>query len=143
MAKNNRELSQLAAFIGIEDYSQENAAGGSFPFNQVVAIGASIYSGTDEAPAVGIGTTNVVKAFQVASRDGSLFSKVQDEGSTQHFESPTIRFEEANKLLQQIASVAAKTSGFNINGPELITNNKNWIIGTSQNFKIYFDLREM
>lgn len=76
MAKNNRELSQLAAFIGIEDYSQENAAGGSFPFNQVVAIGASVYSGTDEAPAVGIGTTNVVKAFQVASRDGSLFSKV-------------------------------------------------------------------
>ncbi len=61
----------------------------------------------------------------------------------QHFESPTIRFEEANKLLQQIASVASETSGFNINKPEIITNNKNWLIGTSQNFKIYFDLREI
>ena len=69
--------------------------------------------------------------------------KLQTHEEKQHFESPTIRFEEANKLLQQIASVASKTSGFNINKPEIITNNKNWIIGTSQNFKIYFDLREI
>jgi hypothetical protein len=69
--------------------------------------------------------------------------KLQTHENKQHFESPTIRFEEANKLLQQIALVASKTSGFNINKPELITNNKNWIIGTSQNFKIYFDLREI
>ena len=69
--------------------------------------------------------------------------KLKAHEDVQHFESPTIRFEEANKLLQQIASVASKTSGFNINKPELITNNKNWIIGTSQNFKIFFDLREI
>ena len=69
--------------------------------------------------------------------------RLQNHEGQQHFESPTIRFEEANKLLQQIASVASKTSGFNINKPEIITNNKNWIIGTSQNFKIYFDLREI
>ncbi len=69
--------------------------------------------------------------------------RLQTKEGTQHFESPTIRFEEANKLLQQIASVAAKTSGFNINKPEIITNNKNWLIGTSQNFKIYFDLKEI
>jgi hypothetical protein len=67
--------------------------------------------------------------------------KLLNHEEKQHFESPTIRFEEANKLLKQIASVASKTSGFNINKPEIITNNKNWIIGTSQNFKIYFDLR--
>ncbi len=67
--------------------------------------------------------------------------KRQTHEDKQHFESPTIRFEEANRLLQQIALVASKTSGFNINKPEIITNNKNWIIGTSQNFKIYFDLR--
>jgi len=67
--------------------------------------------------------------------------RLQTSDKSQHFESPTIRFEDANKLLQQIASVASKTSGFNINKPEIITNNKNWIIGTSQNFKIYFDLR--
>ena len=65
--------------------------------------------------------------------------RLQTYENKQHFESPTIRFEEANKLLQQIASVASKTSGFNINKPEIITNNKNWIIGTSQNFKIFFD----
>ena len=69
--------------------------------------------------------------------------RIQTDENKKHFESPTLRFEEANKLLQQIALVASKTSGFNINGPELITNNKNWIIGTSQNFKIYFDLREI
>ncbi len=75
-------------------------------------------------------------------KDHSIL-KIQPHENKQHFESPTIRFEEANKLLKQIASVAAKTSGFNINQPQIITNNKNWIIGTSQNFKIYFDLREL
>ena len=69
--------------------------------------------------------------------------RLQTFGDKQHFESPTIRFKEANSLLEQIASVASKTSGFEINKPELIANNKNWIIGTSQNFKIYFDLREI
>ncbi len=69
--------------------------------------------------------------------------RLQNHENKQHFESPTIRFEEANKLLQQIASVASKTSGFKIHQPEIITNNKNWIIGTRQNFKIYFDLREI
>ena len=67
--------------------------------------------------------------------------KLQTHEDKQHFESPTIRFEEVNKLLQEIVLVASKASGFNINKPEIITNNKNWIIGTSQNFKIYFDLR--
>ena len=67
--------------------------------------------------------------------------KLQTHEDKQHFESPTIRFEEVNKLLQEIVLVASKASGFSINKPEIITNNKNWIIGTSQNFKIYFDLR--
>ncbi|WP_269609853.1 DUF3153 domain-containing protein [Prochlorococcus marinus] len=74
------------------------------------------------------------------SKENSIL-RPQTYEDKQHFESPTIRFEEANKLLQQIASVASKTSGFTINKPEIITNNKNWIIGTSQNFKIYFDLK--
>ena len=74
------------------------------------------------------------------SKEHSMLRLQTSEG-TQHFESPTIRFAEANKLLQQIASVAAKTSGFKINKPEIITNNKNWFIGTSQNLKINFDLR--
>ena len=69
--------------------------------------------------------------------------RLQSGEINQHFESPTIRFQEANKLLQQIASATSKTSGFNINKPEIITNNKNWIIGTNQNFKIYFDLKEI
>ena len=69
--------------------------------------------------------------------------KIQTEEHKQHFESPTIRFKEGNELLQQITSVASKTSGFNIVKPEIITNNKNWIIGTRQNLKIYFDLKEL
>ena len=69
--------------------------------------------------------------------------KNQAEENKQHFESPTIRFEEGDKLLKQISSAASKASGFNINKPEIITNNKNWIIGTKQNLKIYFDLREL
>ena len=79
--------------------------------------------------------------FEENLRKKNSILKLQTHENKQHFESPTIRFEEANTLLQQIASVASKTSGFNINKPEIITNNKNWIIGTSQNFKIYFDLR--
>jgi DNA polymerase III delta subunit len=74
---------------------------------------------------------------------GNSILKLQTHEDKQHFESPTIRFEEANKLFQEIVSAASKTSGFSINKPELITNNKNWIIGTNQNFKIYFDLREI
>ena len=69
--------------------------------------------------------------------------KIHTEENKQHFESPTIRFEEGNDLLKQIASAASKTSGFNIDKPEIIKNNRNWIIGTRQNLKIYFDLREL
>jgi len=69
--------------------------------------------------------------------------KNQTKGNKQHFEAPTIRFEEGNELLKQIASVASKTSGFKINKPEIITTNRNWIIGTRQNLKIYFDLRDL
>ena len=69
--------------------------------------------------------------------------KVQTDGSKQHFESPTIRFEEANELLQQIAKVVSKTSGFDIKNPEIITNNRNWLIGTSQHLKIYFNLVDL
>ena len=76
------------------------------------------------------------------TREHSILS-LQNHEDKQHFESPTIRFEEANKLLQQVALVASKTSGFNINKPEITINNKNWIIGTYQNFKLDFDLREM
>ncbi len=76
------------------------------------------------------------------AKDHSIL-KIEDYEGKQHFQSPTIRFKEANELLEQIASATSRTSGFNINKPEIITNNKNWIIGTSQNFKIYFDLREL
>ena len=69
--------------------------------------------------------------------------KVQTDENKQHFESATIRFEEADELLEKIASVASKTSGFDISKPELITKNKNWIIGTNQNLEFYFDLREL
>ena len=69
--------------------------------------------------------------------------KIQTEGSKQHFESPTIRFKEINELLKQIASVASKTSGFDIKKPEIITNNRNWLIGTRQHLKIYFDLKDL
>ena len=69
--------------------------------------------------------------------------KIQTEENKQHFESPTIRFEEGNDLLKKIASVVSQTSGFNINNPEIITKNRNWILGTRQNLEIYFDLREV
>ena len=60
-----------------------------------------------------------------------------------HFVSSTISFEDAKDLLKQIASVASETSGFYIKPPEIITNNRNWIIVTKQNLKIYFDLRDL
>ena len=69
--------------------------------------------------------------------------KIQTEGSKQRFESPTIRFEEINELLKQITSVASKTSGFDIKQPEIITKNRNLIIGTRQHLKIYFNLTDL
>ena len=81
--------------------------------------------------------------FEENLRKKHSILKLQTHEDKQHFESPTIRFEEVNKLLQEIVLVASKASGFSINKPEIITNNKNWIIGTSQNFKIYFDSREI
>ena len=74
------------------------------------------------------------------TKDHSIL-KIQTDGDSQHFESPTIRFEEANELLEKIASVVSKTSGFNVNKPEIITKNRNLIIGTRQKLNIYFDLR--
>ncbi len=83
------------------------------------------------------------KEFENNLSEEHSILKLKSTEAKQHYESPTIRFTEANLLLQQIASVASKASGFDISKPELITNNKNWIIGTSQNFKLYFDLREL
>ena len=68
--------------------------------------------------------------------------RIQTEGGQQYFEAPTIRFEETNELLRQIASVASKTSGFDVKKPEIIKNDNNWLIGSRQNLKIYFDLKE-
>ena len=79
-------------------------------------------------------TDNLIKESSVL--------KVHNEENKIQIESPTIRFEEVNKLLQEITSVASQTSGFKINKPELITNNKNWFIGTKQNLKIIFDLED-
>ncbi len=69
--------------------------------------------------------------------------KIDNNISNFHFVSSTISFEDARDLLKQIAAVASETSGFYIKPPEIITNNRNWIIGTKQNLKIYFDLRDL
>ena len=74
---------------------------------------------------------------------GHSILKIQTESSKQHFESPTIRFEETNELLKQIASAASQASGFDIKKPEIITNNRNWLIGTKQHLKIYFNLKDL
>ena len=61
MARNNRELSQLGAFISITDNSQEIDAGtsdGSLVNRHTLAIGAVDNTGHSVPPAIGIGTTN-------------------------------------------------------------------------------------
>jgi len=82
------------------------------------------------------------KEFEGNLSEENSILKLKSTKVNQHYESPTIHFEEANQLLQQIASAASKSSGFDISKPEIITDNKNWLIGTKQNFKIFFDLRE-
>ncbi len=76
------------------------------------------------------------------SKKNSIF-KIQEKGNKQHFESPTIRFEEVNELLNQVALSAAKSSGFPVNRPNIIVNNKNWIFGTRQTLNFNFDLSEL
>ena len=76
------------------------------------------------------------------SKENSVL-KIKTEGTKQHFESPTIRFEEINELLEQISSVVSKTSGFDIKRPEIITNNRNFLIGSRQHLKIYFNLEDL
>ena len=83
------------------------------------------------------------KQFESNLSEENSILKLKSTEVNQHYESPTIHFAEANQLLQQIAFIASKTSGFEISKPEIITNNKNLIIGTNQNFKIFFDLREL
>ena len=61
MARNNRELSQLGAFISITDNSQEIDAGtidGNEVSRHVMSIGAVDNTGHTKPPAIGIGTTN-------------------------------------------------------------------------------------
>ena len=69
--------------------------------------------------------------------------KIKKEGSKQHFESQTIRFSEANELLEKIALIASKTSGFEIKKPEIISDSRNWLVGTRQHLNLYFDLEEL
>ena len=69
--------------------------------------------------------------------------KIQTKENYQHFESPTIRFEEVNKLLTQIVSAASKSTGLSIDKPQIISNDRNWIIGTRQDLRVYFDLRQL
>ncbi len=69
--------------------------------------------------------------------------KIREGKNMQHFESSTIRFEEANELFQHITSAASKASGIDLKNPEIIVNNTNWIIGTKQSLNFYFDLSEL
>ena len=59
--RNNRELSQLGAFISITDNTQEIGSG-TFDANEVnrhvMSIGATDHTGLTVPPAIGIGTTN-------------------------------------------------------------------------------------
>ena len=61
MARNNRELSQLGAFISITDNTQEIGSGvlnANEVNRHVMAIGATDHTGLTVPPAIGIGTTN-------------------------------------------------------------------------------------
>ena len=61
MARNNRELSQLGAFISITDNTQEIGSGvlnGNEVNRHVMSIGATDNTGLTVPPAIGIGTTN-------------------------------------------------------------------------------------
>tara|TARA_B100000945_G_scaffold43190_1_gene29366 strand:+ start:7 stop:1101 length:1095 start_codon:yes stop_codon:yes gene_type:complete len=76
------------------------------------------------------------------TKENSLL-KLKEEGKKQHFESPTIRLEEVNQLLENITSAASKTSGFDIKKPEIIRTNRNWIIGTRQQLELYINLEDL
>lgn len=83
MARNNRELSQLGAFISITDNSQEIDAGtfdGEVVSRHVMSIGAVDNTGLTVPPAIGIGTTNpgdkltVVNEVDIAGGNGLVVS---------------------------------------------------------------------
>ena len=83
MARNNRELSQLGAFISITDNSQEIDAGtfdGEVVSRHVMSIGAVDNTGLTVPPAIGIGTTNpgdkltVVSEVDIAGGNGLVVS---------------------------------------------------------------------
>ena len=93
MARNNRELSQLGAFISITDNTQEIGSG-ALNANEVnrhvMAIGATDHTGLTVPPAIGIGTTNPGKdkvtvladvniARQIGGGGGNL---IVDQGVT-------------------------------------------------------------
>ena len=94
MARNNRELSQLGAFISITDNSQEIDAGtfdGEVVSRHVMSIGAVDNTGFTVPPAIGIGTTNpggkltVVSEVDIADGNGLIVSgDVVVEQSSEH-----------------------------------------------------------
>ena len=64
------------------------------------------------------------------------------EGS-QTFTAKALKPEEANLILQQTFSTAAKAAGFDIPPPILSLQEKNWLIGVHQNLKLMVNLENL
>ena len=83
MARNNRELSQLGAFISITDNSQEIDAGtfdGNEVSRHVMSIGAVDNTGLTVPPAIGIGTTNPGKDKVTVLANVNVARQIGGEG---------------------------------------------------------------
>ncbi len=83
MARNNRELSQLGAFISITDNTQEIGAGildANEVNRHVMAIGATDHTGLTVPPAIGIGTTNPGKDKVTVLANVNIARQIGGEG---------------------------------------------------------------
>ena len=71
--------------------------------------------------------------------------KVSTEENNSHvfIESPTVRFQEANRLFKLVTKSASNASGLDISYPQINVDNKNWLIGTKQYLDFHFDLSEL
>ncbi|WP_320676426.1 DUF3153 domain-containing protein [Prochlorococcus sp. MIT 1300] len=70
--------------------------------------------------------------------------KIQEQSrGLQKIYSPILQSKDANILLQEVFKVATEEAGIELPPPELVLNEKNWLIGVEQKLILLIDLKDM
>lgn len=83
-------------------------------------------------------------SFERAISDITPKLKVSNQGNgEQLINAPRLSSRQANSLLNQVVEAAASTGGIDLPSPELLLNERNWLIGLRQDLSLIIDLTEL